>query len=158
MITEEIKKLVDSCVLAWMATADDHGIPNVSPKEVFAIMERDLIVVANIASPITESNIRKNPQVAISMVHIWTQQGYQFKGDGSILSRGESSFDRAALLLNEITRGLFKFDTIFSIRVSRIKAIVAPSYYMLGRNAADCITDSERSYLSILEDQKKNWE
>lgn len=158
MITEEIKKHVDSCVLAWMATADEHGTPNVSPKEVFAIMERDLIVVANIASPVTESNIRKNPQVAISMVDIWTQQGYQFKGDGAIWSRGEASFDEAAHLLNEITRGLFKFETIFGIKVSRVKAIVAPSYYMLGRNAVDCITDSERSYLSILEDQKKNWE
>jgi predicted pyridoxine 5'-phosphate oxidase superfamily flavin-nucleotide-binding protein len=45
------KAMAERSVLCWLATADESGQPNVSPKEVFAVADDKHIVVANIASP-----------------------------------------------------------------------------------------------------------
>ena len=36
------------CVLCWLATADADGQPNVSPKEVFAVVDDQPLVIAHI--------------------------------------------------------------------------------------------------------------
>jgi predicted pyridoxine 5'-phosphate oxidase superfamily flavin-nucleotide-binding protein len=51
VLTDEVRQAARRSVLCWLATVDDHGQPNVSPKEVWAIADDQHVVVANIASP-----------------------------------------------------------------------------------------------------------
>ncbi|MGP5019843.1 ANTAR domain-containing protein [Vreelandella alkaliphila] len=60
LITTEVRESVERSVLCWLATSDENGQPNVSPKEVFAVADSQNIVVANIASPRSAKNIRAN--------------------------------------------------------------------------------------------------
>ena len=57
-------------VLLWLATSDSSGEPNVSPKELFLFKGKDRLIVANIASPKTLTNILQNPKVCISGIDI----------------------------------------------------------------------------------------
>lgn len=158
MFTEEIRQLVGHSVLSWLATCDDDGVPNVSPKEVYTLYGDEFIFIANIASPTSAQNIKLNPNVAVSMVDIWTQQGYQMKGKATLLNPGDDTYQEARQSLEQITQGKFPFEVIFSVKVEKIKTIKAPSYYVLGNQVSDCIQDSEQSYLSILQKQKENQE
>lgn len=61
------------CVLCWWATADEQGQPNVSPKEVFAVVDDQHLLIANIASPVSVRNIQHNPKVCVSIIDIFVQ-------------------------------------------------------------------------------------
>lgn len=43
----DIRYMAQRSVLCWLATADASGQPNVSPKEIFAILDDEHIVGAN---------------------------------------------------------------------------------------------------------------
>ena len=156
MITEEIISHIESCVLVWLGTADIDGVPNVSPKEVFVLDEHHHFLIANIASPMSEQNIMVNPYVALSLVDIWTQKGFQFKGRAKIFRKEHPDFEGMQVKLEQKTKGLFPFSSVFCVEVSKVKPILAPSYHVLSSKTEDCVTNSEMTYLPILEKHKKN--
>ena len=51
MLTSEVLDYTSRSVLCWLATVDETGQPNVSPKEIFAAFDSQHIVVANIEPP-----------------------------------------------------------------------------------------------------------
>ena len=102
--------------------------PNVSPKEIFSHYKEDQIVVANIASPQSERNIRGNEKVCVSFIDILVQKGFQIKGRAQIVSKGDPGFKEMELILTRMTSGKFPFFTITRIHVDRVKPILAPSY------------------------------
>ena len=65
MLTPEVLDYMDRSVLCWLATANAHWQPNVSPKEIFAPWN-NAVLVANIASPKTIKNLKVNPKVCLS--------------------------------------------------------------------------------------------
>ena len=54
-------------VLGWLATVNANGEPNVSPKEIWKFDGVDRLLIANIASPTSASNILSNPNVCFSL-------------------------------------------------------------------------------------------
>lgn len=79
-LSHAVHEAAQRSVLCWLATVDDQGQPNVSPKEVWAIVDAQHVVVANIASPITVRNITQQPQVCLSFVDVWVQKGFKLQG------------------------------------------------------------------------------
>ncbi len=129
-ISKEIRNSIDRCVLCWLATVSNENIPNVSPKEVFTYYDKNKIIIANIASPQTVKNIKKNKMVAISFIDILLQKGYQLKGEGRIVNRGEFKFQEMEKALVKLTTGKFPFSTITEITINKIKPIIAPKYIL----------------------------
>jgi len=130
ILTENIKKYINQSVLCWLATASEDNMPNVSPKEIFTYYESEYIIVANIASPQTEKNIRDNNNVSISFINVLVQKGYQLKGKASIIDKTNPDFDIIATDLLKMTGGKFPFQTIFMIKVESAKEIIAPKYML----------------------------
>jgi len=130
ILTENIKKYINQSVLCWLATASEDNMPNVSPKEIFTYYESEYIIVANIASPQTEKNIRDNNNVSISFINVLVQKGYQLKGNASIIDKTNPDFNIIATDLLKMTGGKFPFQTIFMIKVESAKEIIAPKYIL----------------------------
>lgn len=57
MITDEVKEYIEKSVLCWLATCNNEGIPNVSPKEMFTYFDSNTLLIANIISPNSVENI-----------------------------------------------------------------------------------------------------
>lgn len=76
---------IDRIVLCWLVTVDAVGAPNVSPKEVFCACGASRVLVANIASPQSDRNLRGNPQVCLSFVEVFVQKGYKLKGTAEVV-------------------------------------------------------------------------
>ena len=62
MAVRTVAEEAAASVLCWFATVSIDGVPNVSPKEVFAVLDETSLVVADIASPVTVRNLRNNPE------------------------------------------------------------------------------------------------
>lgn len=126
-ITPNIKKYIDQSVLCWLATVDQKGVPNVSPKEIYTVCN-DKIIIANIASPNTVKNIKYSESVCISFIDVLVQKGYQLKGKARIIEESDSLFEKYASHLLSMTGGAFPFHSVTEIEIEKSKPIVAPRY------------------------------
>jgi len=122
--------LVDTArraVLGWLATVDADGTPNVSPKEVFALVDGQ-VAVAHIASPTTVRNLAERPAVCFSFVDVFVQKGWKLKGTARLLRPGDEGFERWATPLLAMTQGRFPIHAVVLITPTHTEPIVAPSY------------------------------
>lgn len=130
MFTKQVLESIDNSVLCWLATSDESGAPNVSPKEVFAAHGDNVLAIANIASPQSAKNVRGNAKVCVAFVDILVQKGFQVFGEAVIVRKTDSEFEALAAPLMQITQGKFPFATLFKISVSRVKPIISPRYVL----------------------------
>ena len=116
------------CVLCWLATADAEGQPNVSPKEVFAVVDERHLVIAHIASPISVRNIQQNPKVCVSLIDIFVQKGWKLMGHAQYVNAREEAFHAHAKPLLAMAGDQFKIQGVMVVEVVQAHPIVAPSY------------------------------
>ena len=81
MLTEEMRRMVDDG-LAFVATVNADGTPNLSPKGTVAVWDDDRLVFADIASPNTSANLERNAAVELNVVDPLIRRGYRFAGTG----------------------------------------------------------------------------
>ena len=130
ILNTEIKESINKSVLCWLATVSAENVPNVSPKEIFNYYKADRIIVANIASPQTVRNIKKNENVCVSFMDILVQKGFQVKGKAKIIKKTDSEFQEMEKILVKMTGGNFPFSTITEITLVHAKPIIAPKYIL----------------------------
>ncbi len=87
-LTEHMKQLIQEQPVAYVATADAEGRPNVSPKGTLHILDNDTLVFADLFSLKTRANIEVNPQMAVTIVNTRAYEGYQFRGRAELVSEG----------------------------------------------------------------------
>ena len=131
MFNDEIRDRVRRSVLCWLATADASGQPNVSPKEVFALVGENKLVIAHIASPVSVANIRQQPKVCVSCVDIFEQRGVKLVGSARVVDPMHADFAALAEPLFAQTRGVFPIRAVIEVSVASVHAIVAPSYRLV---------------------------
>jgi predicted pyridoxine 5'-phosphate oxidase superfamily flavin-nucleotide-binding protein len=128
MLNDSIVMAMKKSVLCWLATVDQDGNPNVSPKEIFCPNGRDKLLIANIASPKSASNIRSHVAVCVSFVDPFIQKGFKLKGHARLVLNTEDQFDALAGPLAKLAGPRFRFTSLFHIAVTSVEPILAPSY------------------------------
>jgi hypothetical protein len=88
-LTADRKRVVVEQRLAFVATVCPDGTPNLSPKGTISVWDDVHLVFADIRSPGTITNFRKNPAVEINVVDPFARKGYRFKGTGQVIVDGE---------------------------------------------------------------------
>jgi predicted pyridoxine 5'-phosphate oxidase superfamily flavin-nucleotide-binding protein len=116
------------CVLCWLATVDAQGQPNVSPKEVFAALDEQHLVIAHIASPTSVKNMLQNHKVCISLIDIFVQKGWKLLGHTQYVHSSDEVFDDYAKPLLPLAGDQFKIQGVFLVTVEQAHPIIAPSY------------------------------
>ena len=96
-ISEELKGFLKN-YLAFVATADEKGLPNVVPKGDIAVLDDSTIVFADLYAHQTKKNLAKNPHVAVTVVNPASYKGYQLKGKARIIEHGKD-YDKLAELV-----------------------------------------------------------
>lgn len=99
LITAEVRDFVDRLKLGFVATVSPDGRPNVSPRGTIMVWDggrgaSDELVVADIRSPETTSNVLANPEVEVCVVHPLLRRGYRLRGRAEVL-RGGAEFEAA---------------------------------------------------------------
>jgi predicted pyridoxine 5'-phosphate oxidase superfamily flavin-nucleotide-binding protein len=100
-MSSEIKELIETNKLAYIATVDATGAPNVSPKSTFSIIDDETLMFAEIMSTHTRENLLKNPKIAIYFLDKEKNRGCQVRGTAEMLNSGE--------LFDEMTEALSYF-------------------------------------------------
>ncbi len=88
-LTPQIKDLIETNRIAYVATVDQDNAPNVSPKSTFSIIDDENFIFAEIMSTRTRENLLRNPKIAIYFYSPERNIGCQIKGEAEMLNSGE---------------------------------------------------------------------
>lgn len=128
LLTANVRDSIERSVLCWLATADENGQPNVSPKEMFVAANHDHIVIANIASPTSAKNIVANEKVSLSFIDIFVQKGFKITGCAVEIKPSEPEYTEWAEPLSVMAGVRFPISSVFVIKATAVDPIIAPSY------------------------------
>src|SRR6478609_3050193 len=84
-INADMEAVIGRAILSFVATVNEDGTPNLSPKASLTV-RNGALYFADIASPRTILNLKRNPAVEINVVDIFERRGYRFTGRGLVLS------------------------------------------------------------------------
>jgi uncharacterized protein len=88
ILTDDMRRLVDA-ELGFVATVCPDGTPNLSPKGTIVVLDDDHLMFADLASPQTVDNLRRNASVELNVVDPAVRKGYRFKGRGRVVEQGD---------------------------------------------------------------------
>jgi len=124
-IGPEAKRVVDEQRLCFVATVNDDGTPNLSPKGTIGVLDEDHLIFGDIRSPRT---------VEINVLDPIGRKGYRFRGTASIVDPG-ARFDE--LVDSFRARGLeHPLHCFVIVRVEHTEPVISPAY-------DDGLTESE---------------
>jgi predicted pyridoxine 5'-phosphate oxidase superfamily flavin-nucleotide-binding protein len=85
ILTPDMYDVIQRAMLSFVATVNEDGTPNLSPKaSLFA--SNEALFFADIASPRTIENLRRNPAISINVVDVFSRRGYRFSGLARLLT------------------------------------------------------------------------
>jgi predicted pyridoxine 5'-phosphate oxidase superfamily flavin-nucleotide-binding protein len=151
ILTPDMRRVIREQRLGYIATVCADNTPNLSPKGTTTVWDDDHLVFADICSPGTIDNLKRNPAIEINIVDPIVRKGYRFKGRATVLDRGP----RFAAVM-EFYRDVHKLRQeladrvrhVVVVKVERALPLVSP-IYDLGEAEAD-ITAEYAAYYEAL--------
>ena len=132
LLTDDMKRVVRQQRLGFVATVCADGTPNLSPKGTTTVWDDDHLVFADICSPATVANLRRNAAVEINVVDPIVRKGYRFAGKARVLTDGPL-FEEALTFYRRqgvpVERdGKRRVRSIVLVRVEHATALISPAY------------------------------
>ena len=90
------------------------------------MLDDKTIAFAEIRSPATIRNLRKNPRIEVNFVDPFVRKGYRFTGNTRVVERGNESFD--SLLTNFQGALVPRMRAIVAITVTKALPLTSPAY------------------------------
>lgn len=127
ILTEEMKHMVATLRLCYVATVTPDGKPNLSPKGSLKVLDDSHLAFADIMSPVTMRNLLANPHIEINMVDPFIRRGYRFKGRCEVCREGEV-FDLVANELWEREGRQYPVNAVVKVTVEHALPVRSPAY------------------------------
>jgi predicted pyridoxine 5'-phosphate oxidase superfamily flavin-nucleotide-binding protein len=127
-LSADMKAIIRGTILCFAATTNADGSPNLSPKGTLSVHDDDRLVFANIASPGTVANLRRDPRIEINCVDIFARRGYRFTGVASVRSGGDPIYEALRDALRTEHGNAMPVDDAVVVEVLSAKPILSPAY------------------------------
>jgi uncharacterized pyridoxamine 5'-phosphate oxidase family protein len=127
LFTPDMRAVIHSQKLCYVATVTPDGKPNLSPKGTLRVYGGDKLFFCGLGSPNTRKNIATNPYMEINVVDILSRRGYRFFGTASVVTAGDV-FNLAVKILKDEGEFNYKVNAIVMIKVERAAPLISPGY------------------------------
>ena len=150
ILTAAMKTLVRDHTLGFVASVNDDGTPNLSPKGTMAVIDDDTIGFGEMRSPGTLANIARRPVVELNFVDVFARKGFRFKGRAKFHPKGSGEYARLLPAFAKWMDLQARFNGIVAIAVERALPIVTPAYDA-GATEAELKAKFKAHFLSLLD-------
>lgn len=127
IITDDMFSVIRRAILGFVATVNADGTPNLSPKASLLARGNELFF-ADIASPRTIANLRRNSVIAINVVDIFSRRGYRFNGNATVLAPGHPDYDFVAKWVWEVNGEDYPVNAVVRTVVTEAIPLHSPAY------------------------------
>jgi uncharacterized protein len=128
IITQDMREIVASAKLAFVATVCEDGSPNLSPKGSLLVYDDDHLVFMNMASPTTVANLRRAPRLEVNVIDFILRRGYRFKGTAEIRGAGDPVYEWSRQWVLDTHGPDIPCHEAVLIRVERALPVDSPAY------------------------------
>ncbi len=126
-ITDDMDAIIKQAMLSFVATVNEDGTPSLSPKASLTVRDGTLYF-ADIASPRTIRNLKRNPAVEINVVDVFQRRGYRFTGRAVILAQGVDEFTIIADWVRTVNGSEYPVDHVVRIETTAISPLLSPAH------------------------------
>ena len=126
-ISADMEAIVRQAILSFVATVNEDGTPSLSPKASLTV-RNGALYFADIASPKTIANLRRNPALEINVVDIFQRRGYRVTGRGLILSPGDDEYTLIADWVRATNGPEYPVDHVVRIEATSITPLLSPAH------------------------------
>jgi GNAT superfamily N-acetyltransferase len=133
MMSDTVRREIDGERMAYVASVNDDGTPNLSPKATLATVDADTVAFCDIASPRTLANIAVRPAVEANVVDLIRRKGWRLAGAARVVDGGPE-FERLASLFRGRGVNLAgagrqgPIRRFVVIRLSKVSPLISPAY------------------------------
>ena len=129
MLNDFAKQIIERFPLGFVATVTADGMPSLSPKGTFFVLDDETIAFAEIRSPGTMENLKNLAKAEVNFADIWLRKGIRIFGSVEIEERGTSGFDELFPRWETAFPALaHRINAIVKIKAERVKLMVTPPY------------------------------
>ena len=129
ILTQDMRDIVESAKLAFVATVCEDGSPNLSPKGSLVVYDdADQLVFMNMASPATVANLRRDPRLEVNVVDFLLRRGYRFKGTAELRGPGDPVFEWSRRWVMDLHGPDYPCHEAVLISVERALPVDSPAY------------------------------
>lgn len=129
-ITDDMAKIVNDHKLGYVASVGADGVPNLSPKGTFVVVDGDTLAFAELRSPNTLRNIAVNPKVEVNFVDPFSRKGCRFKGSARFVATSDGGFTALRPLFDGWGDLSDRMTGIVVIDVEKAALLSSPAYDM----------------------------
>lgn len=133
IMSDAVRREIDTERMAYVASVNDDGTPNLSPKATLATVDADHVAFCDIASPRTLANIASRPAVEANVVDLIRRKGWRLAGTARVVDGG-AEFDSLAQLFRGRGVNLAgagrqgPIRRFVVIRLSKVSPLISPAY------------------------------
>ena len=132
MLDDDMKAIISNANLGFAATTNEDGSPNLSPKSTLRPWGNDKLIFANLASPGTVANLRRDPRIEVNCIDVFARRGYRFTGTGTVHSPGDAVHeDLRAVVEAELGLDVTVHDAVL-IELTDVQPVLSPAYAQPG--------------------------
>jgi len=123
------KQIIERFPLGFVATVTKDGMPSLSPKGTFFVLDDETIAFGEIRSPNTMKNLAHQAKAEVNFIDIWLRKGVRIFGSVEIEERGTDAFEALFPRWEEAFPALaHRINAIVKINCERVKPVTTPPY------------------------------
>jgi Pyridoxamine 5'-phosphate oxidase len=92
MLTEEMKSIIRTYPVGFVASVNADGTPNLSPKGTFVVLNDTQLAFGHIRSPGTIGNIAERPMIEVNFLDVLSRKAVRLRGRAKMFSKGAPEF------------------------------------------------------------------
>ncbi|MCY4239867.1 MAG: pyridoxamine 5'-phosphate oxidase family protein [Rhodospirillaceae bacterium] len=128
MLTAEMTTLITNHTAGMVATIRDDGLPAVSPKATFVVLDKNRIAFGNIRSSGTVANIRKRPAVEVCFIDVLARKAVRVVGEAVHISKARAEPDLVRAFEPTFGDYIRRMAGFVVITLSGAELILSPAY------------------------------
>lgn len=128
MLTEDMKSIIATYPLGFVASVNKDGTPNLSPKGTFVALNERQLVFGHIRSPQTMGNIAERPTIEINFLDVLSRKAVRVRGHAQMFVKSAPEFAALFAALagwkgyTEIMKAVVRVD------IEKASLILSPAY------------------------------
>ncbi len=128
MLTSEMRAIIEAYPLGFVASVNDDGTPNLSPKGTFIVLDDAHLAFGNIRSPGTLANIAKRPRVEINFLDVLARNAVRVSGAAHIIRKSDADFTSLFAQMAKWEGYTQLMSALVRIDITRAQLILSPAY------------------------------
>ena len=128
MLTEEMKSIIATYPLGFVASVNRDGTPNLSPKGTFVALNDTQLVFGHIRSPGTMGNIAERPVIEVNFLDVLSRKAVRIRGRAVMFRHSAPEFADLFAALSGWKGYTEMMKAVVRVDIDTASLILSPAY------------------------------